>query len=1090
MLRIHRSERAGPLVVALAAELCAGGSDVFAPEVVAVASRGIERWLAQRLSHVLGAVEDDGVCANVSFPSSHSLLDDSAAAVSQPYAASVQRWSSERAVWPLMSIIGESARSEPWAEVLAVHLTADPGRRFAVAGKLARHFESYARSRPAMLRAWRDGRDEQGDGTPLPADLHWQAELWRRLRGELGASPAELLDVACERLRERPGEVPLPDRFSIFGTTRLSPTRIAVLDALAQNREVHLWLHHPSPALWETVRRTRPSAGRRRDESAGAGARNPLLASLSRDIKEMQQLLPAVESIHHELGHRPGTLLGRLQGELAEDRVPDAPTPIAADDASLMVHACHGPARQVEVIREVVLGLLRDDPTLEPRDVLVMCPDVETFAPLVAATFGMSDEPGGHPASQLRVRLADRALRQTNPMLGLLGQLLDLAADRVTATQLLDLAAADPVRRRFLFSDDDVERVRGWTTQANARWGLDARHRESYGLGQLSQGTWRTAIDRLLLGVAMEEDGRWLGPALPLDDVDSGDIDLAGRFAEFVDRVDTAVRAFVEAHAVSDWTALLEKTVLSLGDPQQPWQAAQLSSELDDVSETATDTDVLLTRADIATLLRDRLAGRPSRASFRTGTLTVCTLVPMRSVPHRVVCLLGMDDGAFPRHGVIDGDDVLARDPRTGERDVRSEDRQLFLDAICAAEEHLVIAYTGADPRTGAEVPPCVPLGELLDAVDATAVAHDRGSARSQIVVRHPLQPFDPRNFSLDGPGPFSFDPGGLAGARAVTGERAAPRNLVVAELDPTSTIGDVDLDDLVKFVVHPMREFLKQRLLLSTWRDDHDLDDALPVDIGGLPAWAIGSRLLRNRLAGMSVDTCAAIEDRRGDLPPGQLGHRALADIGTGVEAVLAACATERATDPRSVDIGVRLGGGRTLSGTVRGLRGSTMLDVTYSSLGAKQRLESWVRYLALVAQLDDPSLRAVTVGRSSGGATRRSVHGVATDEARGVLDDLIALRDDGMRSPLPLPVKTTAAYAERRFDNRSVEDAEKAAATRWQDGQYPGEASEDVHQLILGGKVPLTTLLGFAASGRHELRFDPLAVRLWTPLLSAEAP
>ncbi|MDQ2796671.1 MAG: exodeoxyribonuclease V subunit gamma, partial [Actinomycetota bacterium] len=700
------------------------------------------------------------------------------------YADSVAAWSAQRAVWPLMRIVDASVATERWAAVLAVHLGVsgeDKGRRFAVASKVAQHFVAYAHARPSMLQAWRAGRDEQGDGTPLPDDLIWQAELWRQLRAELGPSPAELLDAACVALAADPNTVDLPGRFSVFGTTRISPTRVRVLTALAQRRDVHLWLHHPSPALWDATLGTKP--GRRHNDHASVIVSNPLLASLSRDIRELQQLLPATEhDEHHELGARPETLLGRLQAELAGDVVPAVPTPANVRDRSLTVHACHGPARQIEVVREVVLGLLRDDATLEPRDILIMCPDVEAFAPLVAATFGVSDGPDSHPAAQLRVRLADRSLRQTNPLLGLLSQLLELAGSRVTATQLLDLAGAPPVRQRFVFSDDDIEQLRDWTSAANARWGLDAAHRASYGLGGVAQGTWRVAIDRLLLGAAMEEGEQWLGAILPLDDVDSGDIDLAGRFAEFVDRADDAVRALEQTRPVAEWTRLLSELVLSLGEPAHAWQAVQLTTELDEVSEAASDTDVRLTRADVGALLAGRLAGRPTRASFRTGTLTVCTLVPMRSVPHRVVCLVGMDDGRFPRHGVVDGDDVLARDPRTGERDVRSEDRQLFLDAVCAAQEHLVITYTGADPRTGADVPPCVPLDELLDAVDASAQAPGGARGRNHVVVRHPLQPFDARNFvpgEFGSDQPFSFDPAGLAAARAAAGERHATPSLV-----------------------------------------------------------------------------------------------------------------------------------------------------------------------------------------------------------------------------------------------------------------------------------------------------------------------
>ena len=300
-----------------------------------------------------------------------------------------------------MRVIDECAPTQPWCEVLAAHLgldgSGDKGRRFAVASKLARLFDRYGRSRPDMIVAWRDGRDEVGDGTALPTDLTWQAELWRRLRSEIGTpSPAELLDVACARIRTGAA-------FSIFGPTRISPARVRILKALAEHRDVHLWLHHPSPALWDAVTEAREPPGRRRDQHPAV--QNPLLASMSRDVRELQQLLNDVPhgDEHHPIWQRPATLLGRLQDDLAHDRVREAKSALEASDTSVRVHAAHGPARQVEVVREVILGLLLSDPTLEPRDILIMCPDVETFAPLVAASFGMSRRtrrPSGSPAAR------------------------------------------------------------------------------------------------------------------------------------------------------------------------------------------------------------------------------------------------------------------------------------------------------------------------------------------------------------------------------------------------------------------------------------------------------------------------------------------------------------------------------------------------------------------------------------------------------------------------------------------------------------------------------------------------------------------
>ena len=192
--------------------------------------------------------------------------------------------------------------------------------------------------------------------------------------------------------------------------------------------------------------------------------------------------------------------------------------------------------------------------------------------------------------------------------------------------------------------------------------------------------------------------------------------------------------------------------------------------------------DTPLRLPDISALLDRHLAGRPTRANFRTGTLTVCTMVPMRSVPHRVVCLVGLDDGVFPRLGVVDGDDVLARNPMTGERDIRSEDRQLLLDAIGAATEKLVITYTGANEYSGQPRPPAVPLAELLDTLDVTTP----DKIRDSIVVDHPLQPFDFRNVE---PGklvpkvPFTFDPTVLRAARASTGQRGEPPKFICGPL-------------------------------------------------------------------------------------------------------------------------------------------------------------------------------------------------------------------------------------------------------------------------------------------------------------------
>ncbi|WP_342741475.1 exodeoxyribonuclease V subunit gamma [Ruania alba] len=675
VLHIHRSERTDALVAPLAEVLAEAPEDPFTPDVVAVPTRGIERWLAQRLSHHLGVSDgagSAGVCANVDFRSPGRLVQAvlGAATGIDP---DEDPWRSARLVWPVLETI-DACLGEDWAAPLARYVgeaadgpagldsvdTVRRSRRVALAQRIARSFSAYAHQRPDLVTAWLDGTDTDGHGLPVPDDLTWQPALWRRVREHIGsASPAETLTAALGALEADPGTTDLPDRVSVFGPTRLPEDQLRVLRGLAVHRDVHLWLPHPSPVVWDAVAGMPPPGIRRAEQEPAA--RHPLLVSMGTDATELQHRVmqgPATTS-HHPVPEPLATLLGRLQRSIRLDQPEPGTQPVAEDDRSVQVHACHGRARQVEVLREVLTGLFAADPSLEPRDVVVMCPDVDAFAPLITATFGATADGTTevHPGQQLRVSLADRGARSTNPVLTVVDTLLRLADSRVSAPEVLDLAASTPVRRRFRLSEDDLNRWRTWAVEVGVRWGEDGARRARYGIDpSVRQGTWDAALDRVLLGVAMaEEESRYVGAALPVDDVGSTDVDVAGRFAELIDRLTRLLARLDGAHPLHHWLDTLEDAVTLLTEPEEPWQTIHARRVLAGVresgavqnSDTHEESGLLL--ADVRALLADRLAGRPTRSGFRTGALTVCSLEPMRAVPHRVVCLLGMDDGAFPR---------------------------------------------------------------------------------------------------------------------------------------------------------------------------------------------------------------------------------------------------------------------------------------------------------------------------------------------------------------------------------------------------------------------------------------------------------
>jgi len=1149
VLHIHRAERADRLADGLAEMLLEPLEDPFAPDVVAVPTRGIERWLTQRLSTRLGTTvgRGDGVCANVEFPFPGRLIVGSLATATG-IESGEDPWLAERSVWPLLEVVDECL-DEPWLATLALHLSGargdpdDPPRRFGVVRHIADLFDRYGVHRPDMLRAWAAGDDKS-------EAEDWQAELWRRLRLRIGRpSPAERLPDACGRIREHPELLDLPRRLSLFGLTRMPRSYLDVLAAIAQTREVHLFVLHPSPSLWkrvhdETAGRGQATVTSRRTDPTATLPRNRLLASWGRDVRELQLMIASAGASadhHHELtGPEPATLLAAIQADVRADRQPPGPPlpgdpdprPVLdPDDRSLQIHSCHGRARQVEVLRDAVLHLLEQDPTLEPRELIVMCPDIETFAPLIQATFGSGsraeadedEEDDGDASSErarlpdLRVRLADRSLRQTNPVLGVVSQLLALADQRATASQLLDLAAREPVRRRFRFDDDDLPRMQDWVAASGVRWGFDAPHRDPFKLGALDANTWRRGLDRVLVGVAMtEEDRRLPGGVLPLDDVESGAIDLAGRFAEFVDRTRAAVDELSECKPVGDWAVAIADAAdaLTATSDREWWQRRELQRILDDVAtesgpgsgERASAS--VLELADIRALLADRLRGRPTRANFRTGHLTVCTLVPMRSVPHRVVCVLGLDDGEFPRRSWRDGDDLMLRDPHVGDRDPRSEDRQMLLDALLAATEHLIVTYTGNDERTNLPRPPAVPVGELLDVVERT-VSDPHGMARERVVIRHPLQPFDPRNFEpgqLVADRPWGFDPQALAGAEAMTRPRAARGPFLPTPL-PSAREPVVELANLVRFVEHPVRAFLRDRLGISVSERYDEVEDAMPVELDGLAKWGVGQRLLEGVLAGDDVEACMRAELARGTLPPGELARPPLVEISQAVQRLAGAAHALGATgEPGSLDVNLTLPDGRTLAGTVTGVCGDTIRSISYSRVRPRERLRAWVRLLALTAARPERPFESVVIGRVRSGAELADVtvariaplgSDAATrrETALAHLETILDLYDQGMREPLPLACDASAAYAQAAA---SGGDPEVAAAGAWASGfGYDKEDRQPEHVLVYGGALDFTELLERPITddergpGWHDserTRFGRYARRLWDGLLASE--
>ena len=783
MLHVHRAERADGLVEALRGLLAEAPDDPFAAEVVAVPTRG----------H--GAVAhpaDLRPARRVARPRGRRVRERRL-----PVAAPPRRRRGRDRLGHRRRHRSVAARARG---VAAAGGRRGAPRRAVARGAVAPPRRSRPRGRPRAPRtAPGDAAPPRRAVRPLraapPGDGPRLGGGDRRRRrgrrpGRRGPLAARALAAAARADRRRPtpprastrrargcGREPelldLPPRLAIFGLTRLPAGHLQVLGAIADGRDVHLFLLHPSPGLWDRIEQAGVPPVVRRDarphrRAAGQPAAVVLGRRRARDAARARRR-----------GARrappPGGAPRRHAARPHPDRRPRGPRaarPAAARQARRAPAAGRRrpqhPGPRLPRARAPGRGPARRDPPPARgrpdaraarrhrhvpghRDVRLAHPgDVRRRARSTADEDEADTLPDDVRPPDLRVRLADRALRQTNPVLGVVARLIELAGERVTASQVLDLVDREPVRRRFDLDDDDLARIESWVAESGIRWGLDAEHRAPFKLDVLPAGTWSAGLDRVLVGVAMtEERQRLFEGVLPLDDVDSqrhrARRALRGarrpprrgarraRHGGHDRRVDVgARRRGRHAHR--------RRAVATPGSARSSTGSSTTSRARRATAPTE------LTLPEVRALLADRLQGRPTRANFRTGHLTICTLMPMRSVPHRVVCLLGMDEGVFPRKSPRDGDDLMLRAPHVGDRDPRSEDRQLLLDAVLSATDRLVVTYTGNDERTNAAAAARRPVNELLDVVDRT-VRTDDGRARDRVLVRHPLQPFDARNF-------------------------------------------------------------------------------------------------------------------------------------------------------------------------------------------------------------------------------------------------------------------------------------------------------------------------------------------------------
>jgi exodeoxyribonuclease V gamma subunit len=1073
-LFVHSSNRLEELLEALAAVLGADPLPPLQDEIIAVPSQGIARWLRLRLA------EKHGIAAGMNLPFLGAWLHDLAR---RAEATTDDPLAKDLLVFRLWRLLREEAVARECALATA-YCSDDPDdqKRLQLCQRLARVFDDYQVWRPDVLQRWSAGDDTK----ELGPHAVWQARLWRHLVRDCGwqttsdplptarprgkkATPAKgaLLFaepvVEPEHRRDEPIRILqlqrllgdetavrlLPRRLSVFGASTLPPSFLDLLATVARHVPVHLYV--PAPAWF-----------------ADAEASNAWLDAFGAQSREFAALLAELDSrqmvaVHHlDLGRLAGrtpeqparTVLQHLQQQVADLGGGNAPARHRLDpaDASFRVHDCHSPLRELEVVRDQILAAFAADASLQPHDVLVLVPDIETYAPIAHAVFGPV-------AEHLPFHVADRSPVHDLPVCSTLFAILQLLQKRVEVHDLFRILEEPTVHRRFGLGPADLPALRDRCARAGIRWGIDADSRaRTCRLPGFAENSWRTGLERLLLGVATGPMDDLVFGALPCADATSGRDEALARLLHFVDSLFAWIEPLNRPQTLANWARLLDDLMDRCFLAETPDETAALqrlrhaSARLREIEASARLREPLSPRV-LQLWLEESLQQSAGTRGFLAGAVTVAALQPMRTVPARCVFVCGLADATFPRRHQPLAFDLNATPRRPGDRDTRLDDRQLFLDVVMAARQQLHFCYVGHSAKDDSECAPSVVVAELLDLLDQGGTVADGRSPRQACTVRHPLQPWSTRYRDGRDARLFTFSRAVLPSA----GQRGDEVPWFQGKVDPPAELdGDeLALDRLLEFWKHPPRFFCKH-VLGAYVRDDDDAEPTTePFALGPLDRWRIQDQIARRAERPATDEQRRQVLRATGLLPVGGAGDVRFQELDDEAQALLGRVAAHgpRSTRPLQVTVD-----GLRLHGDIVGITAAQVVRHRMAKLKVKDRLGAWIVHVAVAlarhaGQPDWPQT-TVVLGKDGG----RTLRSLTAAEARAAFGVLLRGYRDGLHMPLPFFPETSYAFAEE-LPNR--EAARKQALSEWESdtvGVYT-ESQDPEHVLCFRGTDPLAS-------------------------------
>ncbi|TKB44767.1 exodeoxyribonuclease V subunit gamma [Thalassotalea mangrovi] len=752
-------------------------------------------------------------------------------------------------------------------------------RRYQLARKIADLYEQYLIYRPDWIHSWCVGEHVDFEDGAARETETWLALIWQQLHQQIPYDPQQLIRQAIANLADKAEH--LPRRISLFGLNAIAPLWMEFLAALGEHIDIHFYQLNPCIEYWGDIKSEKSQAKQDFQQLLSGWPNvddisndvNPLLANLGQQGKDLLSQLQQFEHIEIPVYERlaesqlhSSNVLTQLQHDILslEDRrgVFAAGQQQPLVDDSIVVTSAHSALREVQGLHDYLLHQFNNDPTLTPKDVLVMCPQVEDYAPYIDAVFVRGWEDIGENIPPLPCSIADRISKDSEPLVNGFNELLNLPDSRFEVSRLIAYLQLKPVQKRFNFNDSDIELISFWLQQANIHWGLDAEHKSrQIGIEDASdQFTWHLGLKRLLRGFAYSDQLTLAGDNLYLPWVEGDNSELLGKFLQFIEQLQLLHKNLHTSRSAGQWHEMLTEMLDSLFNEDESDPDLGLTivrKAIDDFYEHCQQANyhARISLLPVREYLNTHFSEPDPGRQFMIGQITFCSMLPMRSIPFKLVAILGMNDGQFPRQRQPIGFDLMAMTAgRLGDRSLHKDDRYLFLEALISARSHLYISYQGRDIKNNGERQPSIVLRELMDYLEQGFGW--RFSPEHQL-RQLPMQSFANENYSPDNAW-ASFDGKWLnlapANVKADTASdepliEIAANNLNENEGANDKSSDEISDEDLIQALRHPAKIFGTRQLNLTFAYQQEPLSDVEPFAPSGLEKFNYKQQILATTL-------------------------------------------------------------------------------------------------------------------------------------------------------------------------------------------------------------------------------------------------